>query len=71
VQLSLIAEHVLRVPGRESTALHELVFHATDLPALGFRSYFVQRGEENKQQSQPVTGEDRLSIGNQVTMQEY
>lgn len=44
-QMVPIAEAVLRLPGRNSTAMNELVFIAEDLPPLGLRSYHVQTPE--------------------------
>lgn len=42
-QLVPIADLVLRLPGRESDATHELVFLAERLPPLGTTSFFVER----------------------------
>lgn len=41
VQLVPIPENVLSLPERNSGATNELVFQAKDIPALGFRSYYV------------------------------
>lgn len=41
-QLVPLPKEVLLIPGRKSGASHELVFRA-DLPALGFKSFFVER----------------------------
>ncbi|KAJ4433199.1 hypothetical protein ANN_15456 [Periplaneta americana] len=44
IQLVPIPDAVLKLPEREpSTATHDLVFRAVDLPSLGFRSYYVTR----------------------------
>nr|CAD7429114.1 unnamed protein product [Timema monikensis] len=40
-QLVPIPQSVLNIPYRNSSALNELVFRATDLPPLGFTSYHV------------------------------
>ena len=45
VQLVPIAKPVMKIPGRRSQAAHELVFKATDLPPLGFKSYFVSKSK--------------------------
>jgi len=37
-----IAEFVKSLPGRESSATHELVFLASQLPPLGSKSYYVE-----------------------------
>ncbi|KAG5895850.1 hypothetical protein JTB14_038276 [Gonioctena quinquepunctata] len=46
-QIVPVPEAVLRIPGRESSAKNELLFEADNLPALGFKSYFVQAAGEN------------------------
>lgn len=43
-ELLPIPESILRLPGRQSSATHELVFQAVDLPPLGIRSYHIQPG---------------------------
>lgn len=43
MQLVPIPRAVRSIPGRESDAENELIFIAADLPALGFKSYFVQK----------------------------
>ncbi|KAH1004274.1 hypothetical protein HUJ04_004053 [Dendroctonus ponderosae] len=42
-QIVPIHESVLAVPGRNSEAKFDLVFVAEDIPALGYKSYFIQR----------------------------
>ena len=37
-----IAEYVKSLPGRKSSATHELVFLASQLPPLGSKSYYVE-----------------------------
>ena len=47
-----IAEYVKNLPGRESSATHELVFLASQLPPLGSKSYYVEAklsGESNSE----------------------
>ncbi|XP_045489245.1 lysosomal alpha-mannosidase-like, partial [Pieris rapae] len=38
-----ISTHVLKIPTRNTKAEHELVFIATDIPPLGFKSYFFKK----------------------------
>ncbi|XP_060520800.1 lysosomal alpha-mannosidase-like [Cylas formicarius] len=44
-QLIPIAKHVRNIPGRDSIALQELVFAASDIPPLGFKSFFIEKFE--------------------------
>ena len=37
-----IAEFVKNLPGRKSSATHELVFLASQLPPLGSKSYYIE-----------------------------
>lgn len=45
-QLIPIATPILKIPGRQSQAVSELVFQAKDIPPLGFKSYFVEKTAE-------------------------
>ncbi|KAJ8919646.1 hypothetical protein NQ315_006173, partial [Exocentrus adspersus] len=45
-QMIPIAQPILRIPGRQSAATSELVFQATDVPPLGFNSYFVRKTDQ-------------------------
>ncbi|CAF4942856.1 unnamed protein product [Pieris macdunnoughi] len=38
-----ISTHVLKIPTRNTKTEHELVFIATDIPPLGFKSYFFKK----------------------------
>lgn len=38
-----ISELIESIPGRNSTATHELVFKASDLDPLGFQSFYISR----------------------------
>ncbi|XP_045526791.1 lysosomal alpha-mannosidase-like [Pieris brassicae] len=38
-----ISTHVLKIPTRSTKSEHELVFIATDIPPLGFKSYFFKK----------------------------
>lgn len=42
-QLIPIPPFVLNIPGRNSSATVELVFLASDVPPLGFKSYYVNK----------------------------
>lgn len=42
VNLVPIPAQVLVIPGRTSSAEYEAVFLVSDIPAIGFRSYYVQ-----------------------------
>lgn len=65
-QLVPIPQSVLDMPGRESSATQELVFKAKDLPPLGFKTYYVQKTDESVSPAEPVTGDERLNIKNEV-----
>ena len=44
VQVVPIPEPVTQIPGRVSKAVNDLVFRAENLPPLGFRSYYISKG---------------------------
>nr|CAD7587762.1 unnamed protein product [Timema genevievae] len=59
-QLVPIPQSVLNIPYRNSSALNELVFRATDLPPLGFTSYRVvlsktSEGAEKTEESEDLS----------------
>jgi hypothetical protein len=56
-----IPTEVINIPGRISSATQELVFKATDLPAFGFKSYYVQ-----KQAAESVTSTGNSDIDSKV-----
>ena len=67
-----IPSFVKNVPGRNSSATHELVFLATKLPPLGSKSYYIERiiSDESKNATLKVKralseGDDK-SIANEV-----
>ncbi|GLV46666.1 Lysosomal alpha-mannosidase II [Carabus blaptoides fortunei] len=73
VQLTPIPDAVFSIPGRVSSASAELVFHASDLPPLGFKSYFVKQLSVGDITLEEDTSEDRniLKDGNiQLKMDE-
>lgn len=45
VQITPVPEQLLSTPGRTSEATAELIFHASDLPPLGYKTYFVKQGD--------------------------
>lgn len=49
MQLVPIPNAVREVPGRKSIAFYELVFLATEVPGLGFKSYYVSKGSGDQQ----------------------
>lgn len=53
-QIIPIPKPVLLIPGRQSKAGHELVFKAEQVPALGFKSYYVSKSASNVQVVQGV-----------------
>ena len=53
-QVVPIPKPVILIPGRQSKAVHELVFKAENLPALGFKSFYISKG----QGSYLIQGED-------------
>ncbi|XP_037050772.1 lysosomal alpha-mannosidase-like [Bradysia coprophila] len=68
-QLVPIPQSIIDLPHREGTSRNELVFYAKDVPAVGYRSYFVSRlaatqsASRNKRLAEPVTiGSDQLSV---------
>ncbi|KAL1110456.1 hypothetical protein AAG570_007987, partial [Ranatra chinensis] len=42
-ELFAIPESVRMMPGRKSNSMHELVFIAEDIPAMGLKTYFVEQ----------------------------
>jgi lysosomal alpha-mannosidase len=67
-QLVPIPQPVIEVPGRVSPATMELVFNAKDLPPLGFRSYYISRGNHihHSSQHEMYPGKD-VTLGNSVS----
>lgn len=69
-QLIPIVQPILDLPYRASTSTKELVFQANNVPAMGYRSYFISRiatqrvvSVRNKRLAEPVTiGSSELSI---------
>jgi len=51
-QLVPLPIYVLIIAGRDSSATHELIFEASQLPSGGFKSYFVQQQAVSKKVSQ-------------------
>ncbi|XP_065339498.1 lysosomal alpha-mannosidase-like [Cloeon dipterum] len=62
-QMLKIPTPVLSIPGRQSSATQELLFQAENLPALGFKSYRV---EKSNTASPPPQPSEELVIANDV-----
>lgn len=64
-QIVPVAEAVLDLPGRKSSASRELVFEAADVPALGYLSYYVT--EEANEEETPVEPSTDVTLRTQVS----
>ena len=47
-QIVPIPEAVLKIPGRNSPAVNELIFEAEILSPLGYQSYFISENSDKK-----------------------
>lgn len=47
-QLAKLPSQVINIPTRSSTATHEIVFFAENLPAIGFKQYYVKKQDKVK-----------------------
>lgn len=65
VQLVPVPVPVLTLPERTSQASNELVFQATDIPPLGFRSYYISKTAAVNSRLNSKGPRD-LTIGNEV-----
>lgn len=65
VQLTPIPDNVLQIPGRVSDATAELMFHASEIPPLGFKSYYVKHGATNEDSTlqEDVSDKFNLNVG--------
>ncbi|KAF2897558.1 hypothetical protein ILUMI_08618 [Ignelater luminosus] len=43
IQMVPIPDSIKKIPGRQSNAMYEIIFLASDLPPLGFKSYYVMK----------------------------
>ncbi|GFG40564.1 hypothetical protein Cfor_04486 [Coptotermes formosanus] len=66
VQMVPIPQPVIEVPGRVSPATMVLVFHARDLPPLGFRSYFISQNNHTHRPKQHMYPGDDVTFGNSL-----
>lgn len=67
-QLLPIPDNLKRIPGRKATTEVELVFSATGLPPLGYKSYYVSQNSGNFDQSSTIwrpESFETVSIGDQ------
>ena len=70
-QLMPIASFVASIPERNSTATHELIFLATQVPPLGSKSYFIEVSFEigpSPIPIQPNSITDFIEISNNVIL---
>ncbi len=64
-----IASFVASIPERNSSATHELIFLATQVPPLGSKSYFIEVSLESDHSSipiQPNSTTEFIEISNNV-----
>lgn len=63
-----IPQAILQLEFRNSSALYELVFYATQLPALGYRSYYIRTVTTTnmKPQPQPPSTSSYTNVYNKV-----
>ncbi|XP_053673280.1 lysosomal alpha-mannosidase-like [Anopheles nili] len=60
-----VPSSVIDLPFRESSATHELVFHAEQVAPVGYRSYYVsQEKSDASSYAAEIRQEDNVSIGN-------
>ena len=50
VEFIPIQEKVQVIPGRKSSAKYDVIFVASEIPALGYKTYFVQMMSQNSDQ---------------------
>ncbi len=64
-----IASFVASIPGRNSSASHELIFLATQVPPLGSKSYYVEASvsKSASEVSIPVSFWNSSYPSNQIT----
>ncbi|XP_049776423.1 lysosomal alpha-mannosidase-like [Schistocerca cancellata] len=63
IQLVPLPDAIYNVPGRDSNATQEIVFQATDVPALGYYSYYVSSTKQERSYSN-IISENATYIGN-------
>jgi len=66
-----IPQVLIDIKHRNSTAKYELVFLATNIPPLGYRTYYIERQESTESSKKPKALPKRTSsvfqIGNSVS----
>jgi len=67
VQMVPIPQPVIEMPGRVSPATMVLVFHASDLPPLGFRSYYISQNNHTDHLTQHMQHGEDVTLGNSVS----
>lgn len=73
VQFVPLPKAVLRIPGRQSSATTELVFQASDLPPLGYKSYLITREKSylknlRTRRSAESKTESSIDVGDKVQL---
>lgn len=68
IQYVPIPEAVQNLTFRKSSAEYEMVFLAQDLPAFGYKSYYIKKtnGHHMKPQPEPDNMSSLIEIGNKV-----
>lgn len=69
IQYVPVAKPVQNLTFRDSAAKFELIFLATEIPAFGYKSYYIQKtdGHHMEPVPDPVNLSSLTEIGNQVT----
>ena len=55
----------INISGRNSSATHELIFKAENIPPLGFKSYYISKNAQVASE-QVVLGDDLPTSGRQT-----
>jgi len=66
-----IPEFVKTLPGRNSSATHELIFLAFQLPPLGSKSYYIQVQNKSNINAEVKNENKEWFIENQVGRNKY
>ena len=68
IQYVPVAEPVQNLTFRKSQAKYELIFLASDLPAFGYKSYYIKKtnGNHMKPEPEPDNMSSLVDIGNEV-----
>jgi len=66
-ELMPIPHFVASIPGRNSSAKHELIFLATNVPPLGSQSYYIEASGSRKPSSPLIPFWNSWHHSNQIT----